>query len=77
MTWKLARRIAVVGLWLILYLASTVPVGLFLYSLKNTAGIDIFAPGGFHTYVQCLSSSFPLRGTAALSQRIHGDNHGS
>jgi hypothetical protein len=73
---KLARRIAVVGLLLILYLASTVPVGLFLYSLKNEAGIDIFAHGGFHAYVQCLKSSFPLRGTTR-SQHIHGENHSS
>jgi hypothetical protein len=40
-------------------LASTVPVGLFLYSLKTGAGIDIFNPGGFHRYMECLGKSFP------------------
>ena len=72
MTWRLARRIGLVGMLLILYLASTVPIGLFLYSLKNRAGIDIFSSGGFHTYAQCLRKSFPLRG--ASLQPIHGDD---
>lgn len=44
----------------VLYLASTVPVGLMLYGLKSKVGWDIFAEGGFHTYMQCLQSSFPL-----------------
>jgi hypothetical protein len=44
----------------IAYLASTVPVGLFIYSLKNHAGLQIFGDKGFHTFMRCLSSSFPL-----------------
>jgi hypothetical protein len=44
----------------VLYLASTVPVGLMLYGLKSRVGWDVFAEGGFHAYVQCLQSSFPL-----------------
>ena len=58
---SILRRI---GLWTILvalYLLSTVPVGLFLYSLKSEVGLDIFKSGGFHAYMQCLGNSFPLR----------------
>ncbi len=53
-------RPALYLLLFVLYLASTVPVGLLLYGLKSTAGWDIFAEGGFHTYMQCLQTSFPL-----------------
>ena len=59
MTWKLLRRAALLTLLLALYLASTVPVGLFLYSLKTDSGINIFAEGGFHAYMRCLGKSFP------------------
>lgn len=39
----------------IVYLVSTVPVGLFLYSLKSDfLGINIFTKTGFHAYMQCL-----------------------
>ncbi len=56
---KFARRASLVAVALVLYLASTVPVGLFLYSLKTSAGIDIFNPGEFHRYMECLGKSFP------------------
>jgi hypothetical protein len=59
MTWKIVRRATLVAVALVLYLASTVPVGLFLYSLKTGADIDIFNPGGFHRYMECLGKSFP------------------
>jgi hypothetical protein len=59
MTRKLMRRATLVAVILVLYLASTVPVGLFLYSLKTGADIDIFRPGGFHRYMECLGKSFP------------------
>jgi uncharacterized protein YqfA (UPF0365 family) len=59
MTSKIVRRAALVVVALVLYLASTVPVGLFLYSLKTGAHIDIFYPGGFHRYMECLGKSFP------------------
>ena len=55
------RRASLYALALVAYLISTIPVGLFLYSLKSAAGIDIFSPGGFHAYMQCLGTSFPLR----------------
>jgi hypothetical protein len=60
MQWKTARRIALYGLAFALYLASTVPVGLFLYSIKTEVGVDIFTNGGFHAYMRCLSTSFPI-----------------
>ena len=64
-----ARRIGVYALLVALYLASTVPVGLFLYSLKSDVGLDIFKTGGFHTYMQCLSTSFPLKDRTAGAAR--------
>ena len=39
---KLARRIGFYSLLLAVYLVSTVPVGLFLYSLKTAVGFDLF-----------------------------------
>jgi hypothetical protein len=53
------RRAALFAFLLALYLVSTVPVGLFLYSLKTDSGVNIFAEGGFHAYMQCLGKSFP------------------
>ena len=55
------RRFALYALLAILYLASTVPVGLFIYSLKTRADINVFEHGGFDTYMQCLRTSFRLR----------------
>jgi hypothetical protein len=60
MTWKPAGKIALYALVFVLYLASTIPVGLFLYSLKSAEGINIFKRGGFHAYLRCLNTSFPL-----------------
>lgn len=57
-----SRRLALYGFLTLGYLVSTVPVGLFLYSLKTEIGLDIFRPGGFHPYIQCLRTSFPLSG---------------
>jgi hypothetical protein len=57
---KVLRRVGLYVLLAALYLVSTVPVGLFLYSLKTHAGINVFERGGFDTYVQCLRTSFEL-----------------
>ena len=57
---KVLRRVGLYALLAALYLVSTVPVGLFLYSLKTHAGINVFEHGGFDTYVQCLRTSFEL-----------------
>ena len=76
----MARRIGFYSLLLAGYLLSTIPVGLFLYSLKTAVGFDIFKHGGVHAYMQCLHSSFPLaddtadvrRSTAVRSSYIAG-----
>lgn len=39
-----------------LYLASTIPVGLLLYSIKSKAGINLFSHTGFHGYLHCLET---------------------
>jgi hypothetical protein len=39
---------------LCLYLATSVPVGLFLYSVKSDIGINVFSKTGFHSYMSCL-----------------------
>jgi hypothetical protein len=62
-------RASLYALALVAYLVSTIPVGLFLYSLKSAAGLDIFSRGGFHAYMQCLETSFPLR-TAGGARHI-------
>jgi hypothetical protein len=69
MTWKSAGKIALFALIFVLYLASTVPVGLFLYSLKSAEGINIFKRGGFHAYMRCLSTSFPLDKSTGAPKR--------
>jgi uncharacterized protein YqfA (UPF0365 family) len=60
MTSKSALRVALYSVIFVLYLVSTVPVGLFIYSIKTAVGIDIFKEGGFHTYMHCLRTSFPI-----------------
>lgn len=66
---KWVLRIVLYSGLLVLYLVSTVPVGLFLYSMKSKVGLDIFRNGGFHAYMQCLSRSFPLPGTRAQTRK--------
>jgi hypothetical protein len=44
--------LAVIGF--VLYLISTVPVGMTLYAIKSEMGWDIFKRGGFHTLASCL-----------------------
>ncbi len=41
----------------VLYVLTVVPVGLFVYTLKMDAGIDLFQRGGFHAYLQCLEAA--------------------
>jgi hypothetical protein len=41
----------------IFYMATVMPVGLFLYTVKMDAGLDIFKRGGFHAYLQCLEAA--------------------
>ena len=53
-----ARRIALYALVFVLYLASTVPVGLRLYSVKNGLGFQLFSEGGLHDFIRCVKTSF-------------------
>lgn len=39
---------------LVLYVVSTVPVGLLVYSLKTEMGWNIFRRTGYHSYLRCL-----------------------
>jgi hypothetical protein len=60
MNWRFVRRLVLYSLLFVLYLISTVPVGLFIYSVKTEVGFDMFRDGGFHAYMRCLSTSFPV-----------------
>lgn len=52
---KILKKLAFYTLLFLVYLVSTVPVGLFLYTLKSDQlGINIFSKTGFHAYLQCL-----------------------
>ena len=46
--------------FVVLYLATSVPVGLFIYSLKSDAGLNIFSKTGFHSYMFCLKEQAAL-----------------
>ncbi len=50
------KKIILILLCFLLYLASTVPVGLFLYSMKTNSDLDVFKKTGFHGYLSCLKS---------------------
>ena len=51
---KLLKKTLIIIALIMLYLASTVPVGLFLYSLKSEQGLNVFSKTGFHSYMHCL-----------------------
>ena len=51
---KTLKKAAIIIVLILLYLASTVPVGLFLYSLKSAKGLNVFSETGFHSYMHCL-----------------------
>ena len=51
---KFPRKILVIALFFTIYLISTVPIGLFLYSIKSNAELNIFTKTGFHAYKACL-----------------------
>ncbi len=53
-----------ISLFFIVYLISTVPVGLFLYSIKSNADINIFTKTGFNAYQTCLQEQIK-----AISER--------
>lgn len=41
-----------------IYIISTIPIGLFLYTIKTNKDINIFSESGFHAYEQCLKQEF-------------------
>jgi len=55
------RTLIIIGC-ILLYLISSVPVGLFLYSMKSDFGIDVFKNTGFHGYLSCLQEQVSLIG---------------
>lgn len=57
---KTLRKTALIFLVFILYLSSTVPVGLSLYLIKTTYGINIFSKTGFHGYKECLEEQIEM-----------------
>ena len=58
MGWKPRRRVGFYALVFVLYLVSTVPVGLLLYGIKNGLGIQLFREGGLHDFMRCVKVSF-------------------
>ena len=50
------KKVLAVFVFMVVYLVTSVPVGLFLYSLKSEKGIDVFSNTGFHAYMACLES---------------------
>ena len=43
--------------FLAFYVLSVVPVGLMLYTIKNTTGFNVFKYGGYHAYLSCVKES--------------------
>lgn len=66
---RLPQKALLFAGFFILYLISTVPVGLFLYSLKMTQGWDIFRYTGWHGYLECLASEADKIGSGPQEKR--------
>jgi hypothetical protein len=49
----------------LLYLLSTVPVGLALYAVKMHLGWDVFSRTGFHAFAACLADQVSRMDTAS------------
>lgn len=41
----------------IIYLITVMPVGLWLYTVKMDANLNLLNRGGFHAYLQCLEAA--------------------
>jgi hypothetical protein len=41
----------------VIYLLTVMPVGLWLYTLKMDANLNLLQRGGFHAYLQCLEAA--------------------
>lgn len=57
---KIIRKTLKLFFFLIIYLISTIPVGLLLYSIKTNSNINIFEKTGFHAYQTCLKEQIKL-----------------
>lgn len=53
---QMIKKLLIGFIILTLYLISSVPVGLFIYSLKTENNINIFSKTGFHSYLSCLKN---------------------
>lgn len=43
--------------FLVIYIITVMPVGLFIYTLKMDANLNLLNRGGFHAYLQCLEAA--------------------
>lgn len=41
----------------VIYLLTVMPVGLWLYTVKMDANLNLLNRGGFHAYLQCLEAA--------------------
>ena len=51
---SISGRIAFFAVVFIVYVISTVPVGLALYTIKSKMGFNILQAGGFHAFTACI-----------------------
>jgi hypothetical protein len=48
------KRMFYIVAFLLFYILTVMPVGLFLYTFKSEKNIDMFEKTGFHAYLACL-----------------------
>jgi len=51
---SISGRIAFFAVVFVLYVVSTVPIGLALYTIKSKMGFNILQTGGFHAFTACI-----------------------
>ena len=51
---SITGRIAFFTVVFVLYVVSTVPIGLALYTIKSKMGFNVFQAGGFHAFTACI-----------------------
>ena len=54
MTFKIFKYILIGTLALFFYIATAIPLGIYIYSLKSEKGINLFQSTGVHSYIHCL-----------------------
>ena len=45
-------------LGIILYIATAIPLGVVVYSFKNSLGLNIFSRSGYHALTTCLKTQY-------------------